>query len=131
MGWQIADLPLPPPKSTPKHGDIYLDPDTMDVAMYYDGIIERWFKMTQEQYHQYKGKLKLPPTQHAVSGVISVPKSKPIHCPICGNWNCYTCKSVLKGEATLIFDCSSGKEPKPPQEKPITDFGLEDDLFQI
>ena len=107
MGWTSPDPPLPPPKRTPslntpleaEHGDVWLDPNTTDAYMY-DGIIEKWFKMTYEQYLQYKG--KLPPAPVAMSGVY-VPKL--------------------------------GIEPPPvpeePKEKPIEDFGFEDDLFKL
>lgn len=111
--------PLPPPENKPKHGDVWLDPTTME-AMMYDGIVEKWFKMTHEQYLQYKGKLPLSPV--AVSGVISVPKHvQPrkkypqwhVHCASCGK---------RKEQCTCNV---------PPKEKPIEDFGFEDELFQI
>jgi len=112
MGWTVADLPLPPPKSTPKHGDVWLNPDTMEAHLY-DDTLGRWFKMTQEQYLQYRG--KLPPAPMAVSGVVSVPPKA---------WSAPGLNHLVDYEDHVQYI-------DEPEEKPITDFGLEDELFQI
>ena len=91
----------------PKHGDKYYDPHSMDVWVY-DQTIEKWF--LSEYYSNLENKKRLTSPPPPISPAIMTYPINPGICERCG----YS-----------IFFCICEKE------KPLEDFGLEDELFEL